>query len=292
MQVNPKILLAGILIIIILLSAIFLRQCDFDQKPQDSNPLARVNSNYFYESDAEGIGKGLSKPDSVKQLNNYIDKWVLDQLILNYASKNLSRRELSKINRLVESYENALIVSRYEEELVNKEMDTVVTATQLAEYYAQNKEQYISGQNWLRCYFIKASRSLPDVENLRTWFKSNQASDFEKIKEFCSNNDGTTFALEKDKWIPFDQVLSQFPSNSIDEGYLNVDRILDRTDDDYIYLLRVFEFRDKDAPATLNQVQDEISRIILQQRRAIILQNFRNKVLKNSKKGQSYEKFY
>jgi hypothetical protein len=67
---------------------------------------------------------------------------------------------------------------------------------------------------------------------------------------------------------------------------------LDRTDDDYIYLLRVFEFRDKDAPATLNQVQDEISRIILQQRRAIILQNFRNKVLKNSKKGQSYEKFY
>jgi hypothetical protein len=276
----------GLLIIILLL----FRTCNSNVKPAQGKPLARVYDNYFYYSDADGIGLGLKPEDSIRQLQIYLDKWIVDQLVLGVAKQNISGADQNKIDRLVEAYKNSLILNSYEEKLINRELDTVITPEQLADYYTQNKDQYVTGQNWVRCHFIKAKRTISEVENIRAWFKSGTEADFEKLKQFCLNKSEINFALEKEKWIPLEKILNEIPGD-FDEGYLNINRILDRTDDQYLYLFRIFEFRDKDAPAPLAQIQDEITRIIMQQRRSEILKNLRNTAFEKAKRGKVFEKY-
>jgi hypothetical protein len=288
---NRIVIIVGSIIVVVIIILLLFKNCKGYNKPKQGNPLARVYNNYLYRSDIEGLGKGLSPEDSAKQVATYIDKWVVDQLVLGVAVQKLGGKNDTKINRLVEAYRNSLIIANYEQELVNRELDTVVTPMQLADYYTQNKEEYVSGQNWLRCHFIKVKRDITEAEDLRRWFKSAKDSDFEKVKQFCLSKQGVSFALEKDHWVRYDKILAQLPGNNLEQGYLSPDRVYDRTDDQYLYLLRVFEFRDKNAPTPLSQVQDEISRIILHQRRSEILQNLRKTATEKGKGGKVSEKF-
>lgn len=144
------------------------------EAPTEENPLARVYDNYLYGSALDGIGKGLSPKDSAQQAELYIDKWIMDQMLLGVAKKQLPNQEAQRINRLAESYKASLTIAYFEQELINRELDTMVTPVQLAQYYNANKEQYIAGESWLRCHFIRVPRKLEGVDKLRNWFKSDK----------------------------------------------------------------------------------------------------------------------
>ncbi len=281
----------GTALSVIILLFLLLNGCKNNAKPKDNNPVARVNSSYLYRSDIEGLGKGLSGEDSARQVQLYIDKWAVDQLVLDMANKKLNSKESAKIERLIESYRNSLTIAAYEQQLVDSELDTVVTAVQLAEYYKENQDQYISGHNWVRCHFIKAKRSLPGIDNLRNWFKSESKADFEKVKQYCLSKEGINFVLDSDQWVNLDKIGEMLPEKIVDPSKLQPDRSYDRTDDEYIYLFRVYEIRDRNNPVPLTQVQDEIFKIVLHQRRNEILQKLRKTATEKGKSGKVFEKF-
>jgi hypothetical protein len=266
--------------------------CKGPAAPERENPVARVYNNYLYASDLNGIGKGLSAEDSAYQAQTYIDKWIMDQLVLGVALKNLPKSEEEKIDRLVEEYRASLIVAYYEQELINMELDTVVNPMQLAEYYTKNKEQYIAGIDWVRCFFIRLPRDLEGVDDVRRWFRSGNGSDVEKLKQFCVNNeDQVVFAIEEDRWLKLDKVVARLPEKELSDKYLQPDRVYDRSTDKYIYLYKTFEHRDKEDAAPLSQVQDEISRIIMHQRRQKILDALRQGAFEKAKEGGVFERF-
>ncbi|WP_245538666.1 hypothetical protein [Saprospira grandis] len=262
------------------------------EAPTEENPLARVYDNYLYASALDGIGKGLSPKDSAQQAELYIDKWIMDQMLLGVAQKQLPNKEAQRINRLAESYKASLTIAYFEQELINRELDTLVTPVQLAQYYNANKEQYIAGESWLRCHFIRVPRKLEGVDKLRNWFKSDKKSDEEKVKQFClSNESQMVFALEKDRWVKYKRVADRLPDNRLPSSYLEKGRVFDRSDSKYVYLCKVFEYKDKNEPAPLAEVQDEISRIILHQRRQLILDQVRKEARAKAKEGNVFERF-
>lgn len=277
----------------LLFFGLLVQACNNGPKaPTEENPLARVYDNYLYASTLDGIGKGLSPKDSAQQAELYIDKWIMDQMLLGVAQKQLPNKEAQRINRLAESYKASLTIAYFEQELINRELDTMVTPVQLAQYYNANKDQYIAGESWLRCHFIRVPRKLEGVDKLRNWFKSDKKSDEEKVKQFClSNESQMVFALEKDRWVKYKRVADRLPENRLPSSYLEKNRIFDRSDNKYVYLCKVFEYKDKNEPAPLTEVQDEISRIILHQRRQLILDQVRKEARAKAKEGNVFERF-
>ena len=257
----------------------------------DKKALARVNSSYLYSSDMEGMGSGLSKEDSATQVSLYIEKWAVDQLMLEMAKSKLSQKESEKIDRMVENYRNSLVVAAFEEESVRKELDTLVSSEQITAYYKMNRDQYISGKEMIRCHFVRVKRSLPDIDKLRNWFKSDDKKDFEKVKEYCLSKQGINFVLDNDEWINPEKIAEMLPEKSLDLSTVKTDRSYDRTEDDYLYLFRVFEIRERNSPIPMSQVKDEIAKIILQQRSNEILQKIRSKAAEKVKSGKVFEKF-
>ncbi len=256
----------------------------------NDNAIARVNNHYLYRSDIEGMGEGLSTKDSIQQLNLYIDKWATDQMILDMALQKLKNEEKEKADRLVQAYKNSLLISAYENQLISDELDTIVNTEQLIDYYNQNKEQYISGHNWARCHFIRINRNA-DVDNLRKWFKSEEVNDFEKLKQYCIRTENIDFVLNKDQWINLDKIGEMLPERYIEPEKIEIDKKYDRSDDKYLYLLRIFELRDRNSPIPFAQVKNDIIKIILQQRRSQILQKLRAEVSEKGKKGKVFERY-
>lgn len=256
-----------------------------DTKERIEVPLAKVGDSQLYPSDVSGIGAGMSEKDSLYQLTLHIEQWVRDELMLDVAKSNIDASE--RIERMVRDYESTLIMNAYEEALIEQRLNAEVTPQEIANYYSQNKEQYQAGMSWVRCHFVKVRRSAPNLNQLKKWFKSDKGVDFERVKLFCAKHK-TIHILNEDLWIEYDKIVAALPDNSITKRHRQNQSILDRSDEQYQYLLQIFEYRDKEDAAPLVQVQDEIRRIILHQRRNKIIQNIRKEVFEKAKKEEAF----
>lgn len=275
------------LIVTLLITACLWTSCGGSgSEIKAENPLAVVGTEYLYPSDVSGIGTGMPEKDSLYQLKVYTEQWVRNQLMLQVARNNVASNE--QIQRMVKEYESTLIMNTYEEALINERLDIEVTPQQLADYYGENKEQYQAGINWVRCHFVKVKRDADEIQNLKKWFKSNDGVDFERVKMFCAKNK-TVHILNEDIWIEYDKLASELPENSIDARHKSGQAILDLMTETHQYLLRIFEYRDKTDAAPLQQVQDEIRRIILHQRRNKIVEDIRKEVYEKAKEEGGFE---
>jgi hypothetical protein len=95
--------------------------------------------------------------------------------------------------------------------------------------------------------------------------------------------------LNEDLWIEYDKLVAALPENAISSRHRERQSVLDRMDDEYQYLLQIFEYRDKDDTTPLSQVQEEIRRIIIHQRRNKILQDIRKEVFEQAKKQGAFD---
>lgn len=266
-----------------------LGACQPTEVPKtDEKPLAKVGETYLYPSDVKGIGTGMSDQDSLYQLQIHIQQWVRDQLMLDVASRNIDATD--QIERMVNNYRSNLIMNAYEEALINERLNEEVTPAEIAMYYSKNKEQYQAGISWVRCHFVKVRRSTPGIQELKQWFKSDNGANFERVKLFCAKNK-TVHVLNEDLWTEYDKLVNALPENSITSRHREGKAILDRSDEQYQYLLQIFEYRDKTDAAPLVQVQDEIRRILLHQRRNQILQDIRKEVYEKAKQENGFEVF-
>ncbi len=258
-----------------------------DRQPfSEEMPLAKVGSTELYPSEVVGIGAGMSEKDSLYQLQLHIEQWVRDQLMLDVAKRNVDAS--ARMERMVRDYESTLIMNAYEEALIGQRLNAEVTPQEIATYYSQNKEQYQAGKSFVRCHFVKVRRSVPNLNQLKKWFKSDKGVDFERVKLFCAKHK-TIHILNEDLWIEYEKIEEALPPNSIQKRHRQNQSILDRSDEQYQYLLEIFEYRDKEDAAPLVQVQDEIRRILLHQRRNKILQDIRKEVYEKAKQEGSFE---
>ncbi|MBL4649058.1 MAG: hypothetical protein JKY03_04955 [Aureispira sp.] len=267
---------------------VFLGSCGEGTVGKDKNeqPLAQAAGQYLYPSTIAGIGTGMTEKDSLYQLKVYTEQWIRDQLMLDVANNNVTTT--TQIERMVQAYKATLIMNEYEEALINQRLNTEVTPQELANYYSNNKEQYQAGISWVRCHFVKVKRGTAELQKLKKWFKSDAGVDFERVKLFCAQHK-TVHILNEDLWIEYDKLVKEFPKDAIGSRHRKKQAILDRMDENYQYLLQIFEYRDKEDAAPLPQVQDEIKRIVLHQRRNKILQNLRKEVYEKAKKEGTFE---
>ena len=263
-------------IVWLLLLSVF--SCTEKEKTANEKPVARVSEKYLYESDINSlITKGMSKDDSIIVVRNYIDDWIRKQLMLEKAELKLTDESL-ELEKLINDYRSSLLIFKYQQELINQKLDTIVSDEEVEDYYNEYSSNFILTDNIVKVLYIKLSKEAPEILNVKQWYKSSSEESFSKLENHCYQY-ATKFDNFNDEWVPFDYLLAEIPIVLDDqERFLKYQKYIETEDDLYYYLVKINDYRLKSSVQPLEYATAKIKNIILNKRKFTLIQELENSV--------------
>ena len=281
---------------IILLLAL-LAACDFVQiKNEGDNagnapqPIARVNNNYLYASDLEGlIASGVTPKDSANLVEAYTNNWIRKQLLIDEASSLIEFDE-AEIQRKILDYRYSLIAYEYKAYYINQNLNMEVTEEEIQSYYDDNLDNFPLRQNIIRGRFIRLPNDAPPTVNIRSLIYTTRAERIEELRQYCFNN-ALMYSLEDSVWINFDDIIKNTPlaevPNKVD--FLKRTKYTESSDETSKYYLMIKEYKKTDDIAPLEVVRDQIVDIIINKRKVELARNLEKEVYDKAVQTNAFE---
>lgn len=256
----------------------------------EGDALARVDDKYLYASDIQGaLPSNVSEKDSIEMLNEYIDNWVRQQLVIAQAEKNLSKEE-KDFSKQLEDYKNSLIIFQYESKLIRQKLDTIVSDEEIFQYYEKNKANFELKENIVKVVYIKIPQNAPATLP-RQLIRSDKPQDMKKLQDFCHKY-AVNYYLDDQNWLLFNDILKEIPINTYNqEEYLKNNRIIEIQDSAFTYLMNIKGFMIKESLSPLSFERNNIRDIIINRRKLTLIENMRKDVYENALKKGNIEIF-
>lgn len=216
--------------------------------------------------------------DSSEYLKKYAKDWLTTQLLFEESEKYLNEKEKQKLQKLINDYKKFLYITNYKQYYTDKNLDTIISKSDLFNYYRQNKANYILKENIVKATYIKVPRKAPKVWQVRKWVKSNKAGDVELLNAYC-----VQYADKLDdfdgEWIAFNKVLSIFPKQVSNQEYtLKHKDFLETRDTSFYYYLDIDSFKLVNDTAPMSYIEPQLSDKILAKRKKELLLQLKNNI--------------
>ena len=150
----------------------------------DEEVVAEVGRHMLYRSEVDNlIPDGASEEDSLRFALQYINSWASDIVFLDIAEEQLSKEELD-VTAELEEYRRSLLKYRYEQRYINERLDTLVSESQIDEYYQSHIENFVLEIPIVRARFLRISADSPNLEIIKKKMCSSGV--------YCEKFDGTS----------------------------------------------------------------------------------------------------
>ncbi len=256
-----------------------LDSCNVIKKNSDPSkkPVARAFDAYLYMADIEGIvPKGTKPADSMKILNEYLTRWMQQQVIVHQAMNNLDPKQVD-FTRQIEDYKNSLVIYEYEKELISEKLDTNIAENEINDYYDKNKKDFQLKNDIVKIIYVKVPKKATGQEKLKGWMYSNDIKDREKLATYCNQNAANYF-LDDNAWLMFDDVLKEVPIETANEDIFlqnNNNRIVQIADTANTYYLGIKGFMIKNSISPLSFERENIKKILLNKRKMDLVEKMK-----------------
>ena len=250
--------------------------------------LARLDDSYLYEHQVKSmINSNLSAVDSSIFIQQYINNWAKEELLLKKAALNINQDQL-EIDKRLESYRRSLLIHAYEQKLIEQSLDTIVLKDQLQLYYRQHVDDYLLADKIIKVIFVKTSIIAPKLDSLKSWLFDNDTLYIDAIETYCHQY-AKRFYYNPNEWLIWSD-FQQIFSNELDISSLSMKNntmILKDTLD--IYFIRLINLRDQGEIAPLEYVKEEIKSILLNQRKLKTVEVIKTKLFEDAKQSNQFE---
>ncbi|MCW3102553.1 MAG: hypothetical protein JWO09_993 [Bacteroidetes bacterium] len=256
-------------------------------------PVAKANNEYLYADELTNlVPNGTPAKDSLEQLKKYIDNWVRESLVIQKAESNLSD-EQKNVEKQLQDYRRSLITYSYEKELVRQKLDTVISPSEIEEYYNNNQSDFELKDNIIKVIYVKVDKKAPGIDKLRKWYKSDNMKDREQLAGYC-HQFAANFYLDDNSWLLFDDLLKEIPIQTYNkELFLQNNRFVEVADSTNNYFLNIKGFKIKNSISPLSFEKENIKNIILNKRKLELITKMKQDVYNdaaNNKKIEIYIK--
>jgi len=258
-----------ILSLLILVSA-----CNNAGTDSERTIVARAGDRMLYldQIPSNLVISGLNETDSMSAIQSYIRRWARKELLALRAEQNLTAEYKAEVNRQLDEMRNNLLIYQYQQQMIIQKMDTVVTESEMQDYYVGNLNTFTLTSNIVKALLIKMPAETPDLDKVRRLYKSSQTEDIHELEDYCLQ-----FALRyddfDDEWITFTQLLMEVPLESDkQEEWLTRNSSAELKDDQYVYFIVVREYRLRNSTAPFEYIRGQVKTIILNNRRNDFLQ--------------------
>lgn len=149
--------------------------------------LVRIGDKVLTRGDLEReIPDRLKSKDSALFADNFIKRWVDDQLLYEVASRNIPDKE--NIDRMVERYRQELVIFEYQKHLLNEKLDKEISEEDMSVYYEKNRDKFKLHSAIIKGLFLKVPENSPQIARLKKWYKSVTPEAVENIEKYGLHN--------------------------------------------------------------------------------------------------------
>jgi hypothetical protein len=273
---------------LLLCAFLALSGCRYYERSVDAKYVAKVGDETYLVKDLRSqLPSGMTKQDSLARVNDILTRWVKKELMLKMAKENLdeSQRDLSKD---LEEYGNALLIHRYQQQLLNQKLDTVVTAQDIRHYYDIHPEKFKLDYNIVKGVYVEIPKIIAKSDQIRRWMSENSPRSMSELESF-SFQYASKYDHFNNEWTDFDKILARIPgAKEESEQLLRRSNILQFNDLNNSYFLLVNEYILAGEKAPYDFVKDRIESLILNSRKMEFLQDLEKNIYERAKRENTF----
>lgn len=278
--------------LVILVIASSLVSCGKNKTTSRRIAVAGAGNSVLYRDEIPAlITAGTSDTDSIAIVQNYINKWAKKVLLLQKAEDNLSPELKKEIDKQVEETRANLVIYQYQRQMMLERMDTLVTDSELATYYAENLKSFLLSTSIVKALFIKLPVETPNTDRIKQLARSNVQTDLQQLETICYQF-ADKFDDFSEEWVPLNRISVELPEDIENEdNFLRRTTFYESTDSSYLYLISIRDYRLRSTTAPFEYVKDDIKRIIWNNRRFEFIQALENGIYNDALKENSFRLF-
>jgi hypothetical protein len=279
-------------IIILLAVLLVLSGCRNSQNQTKRVPVAEVGKVVLYYDEMPIlIQRGINDRDSAALVQNYINKWAKRQLLLQKAEDNLTPALKNEIAKQLEETRANLVIYQYQRQMILEKLDTVITDTELENYYDANESSFVLNSNIVKALFIKLPVETPELNRIRSLARSNDQKDLQQLESYCYQF-AEKFDDFNEDWVPMDRLSIELKQDfENEENFLKRNSFFEKTDSVSVYLVSIRDYRLRSSLAPFEYVKNDIKRIIWNTRRFEFIQSLENGIYNEALKENNFKVF-
>ena len=272
------------------LVAMLVSSCDYFKAPKEPKAIARVGKKYLYQEDIlDLVPKGTSKNDSIAIVKSFIDRWATQQLLFEASERNLSNEKVASFNELMEQYKVDLYTKAYLEELVIRQVDTVVTEEQIENYYIKNNQYFKNASELVKLRYINLVKENPKFAKIKAKFSSFTKKDRKELQQLAVQF--KSYAFNDSIWVDINQVYEKLPFLNIENKnkYISSGINFQYPDSTTIWLVKVNKVLPKNSATPLEFLKPTIKQIILNNRKLELVNTIEKEITNDAINDKKYE---
>lgn len=234
---------------------------------QNEKVVATVDGIPLYENDVLLMmqAQGNDLTDSIL-FNEMVEKWCIDQSFINELEEH--DNNLYRINQLkAHSLSGDLAYFEIEKMSIQSQLDTLVTAEEINQYYEKNKEEFILQDYIVKALYLKIPANIDfKKDNIDKYYLLKNDKDLVEINAYAKSY-AENYYFNDSTWIFFNELVKDIPISKY-----NVDNIiLNRSktyfsDENFTYFINIIDFKLKNEVPPIDFLRNDIRRIILTKR--------------------------
>ena len=243
----------------------------------------------YYDEIPRLIQSGINETDSTALIQNYINKWAKRELLLQKAEDNLSPELKAEIVKQIEETRASLVIYQYQRQLMLEKLDTVLTESELENYYTANQNSFTLSSNIIKALYIKLPVETPNLDKIKVLARSNDQKDLQQLESLCYQF-AEKFDDFNEQWVPMDRLSVELQQKIENEdNFLKRNTFFETTDSASVTLISIRDYRLRSSVAPFEYVKDDIKRIIWNTRRFEFIQALENGIYNEALKQNSFK---
>ena len=278
--------------VILLITIILIAGCQNNLNTAKRIPVAEVGKVVLYYDEIPALIRlSIIESDSAATIQNYINKWAKKELLLQKAEANLSPELRGEIaQQLIETRAN-LVIYQYQRQMMLEKMDTILSETEIENYYTSNEKSFMLNSNIVKALFIKLPVETPYLNKIKLLARSNDQNDLQELETYCYQF-AEKFDDFNEEWIPLDRLFVELQKDIEDEtNFLKRTTWFETTDSLNVYLISIRDYRLSSTIAPFEYVRNDIKRILWNTKRFQFIQSLENGIYNDALKENSFKTY-
>lgn len=270
---------------------VFLLSCNLNNE-LDKNIIAKVGDKTLtFEELLEKVPNNIERLDSTVVVNEIINNWALNELLIKNAEMNLSELVKNRLKKNSNEYYNNLLVNTYKKKIASVNSDTLVNQNDIAEYYDTNLNNFVLYEDIVQARYIRLNKNNFNINEIKRRFRRFNRDDiifFDSISLQLLN-----YSLNDSIWINKDLFFKKI--NVLDDE--EIDRIVKKTlyivkeDSLDVYLVKINRFKGINDKAPLTYIYKRIEELIINKKKVDFIKNFDKEIIENAKQENIFKVF-